>query len=143
LWNAVVSSYFSVQREGGGIMTYGGFKHIMDLQFSKDFGLYFSEDSTPASEKDTEVSPFNLPVYRFTKVQYLGQTIPGQVAILGAMSSDEAPALPVIHRICLKVEDTLMTVSPIIDGLITYGVERLEALQITKLVNRNLPKTVF
>ncbi len=142
LWNAIASSYLSVQRERG-IMTYGGFKHRMDLQFSKDFGLYLSEDSTPPSEKDTKVSPLNLPTYRFTEMQYFGQTMLGQVAILGAMDSDEVPDLPVIHRICLKVEDTLVTVSPIVDGLVTNGAERIESLQIVKLVNRNLPKTVF
>lgn len=142
LWRDIGEDYFNVPR-GGGVMTYQGFKLSMDGLFSKPLSLYFTEDCSPPQEEDTAVSPLGLDIFPFTRVSYLGQTQPGFVSWHGEVIPLDAHKTLVIHRICTKLNDTLLNAAFIRDGLTPAGVEVFETYQSMRLINKSLPKTNF
>lgn len=142
LWQDIAQKYFNVPSKGG-VVTYQGFKWLMDKTFSKSLSLCFTEDDSPPKNEDTAVSPLGRDVFFFTEASYLSQTQPGFVAWQGKLSPLDLYRDKKIHRICTKLDDTLLNVTFIDEGLTPAGVNIFETYQSMSLVNKNQPKTRF
>jgi hypothetical protein len=142
LWRDIAETYFQVPR-GGGVVTYQGFKWMMDNLFSHPLSLYFTEDNSPAQEDDTQVSPLGLPTFKFEQSKYLSQTKPGAVSWQGDMNLFDIHRNLSIHRVCSLVDKTLMNVAFIKDGLSPLEADVFQTYQSMRLLNRSQPKTSF
>ena len=141
-WHDITQKYFDVPG-GGGVITYQGFKWLMDRLFSRSLSLCFTEDDSPAKNEDISVSPLGKDVFFFSEALYLGQTQPGFVFWQGKISPLDLYQDKKIHRICTKVDDTMLNVAFIDEGLTPSGVDIFETYQGMRLVNKNQPKTRF
>lgn len=142
LWCDIAETYCNVPR-GGGVVTYQGFKLMMDKMFSQSLSLQFTEDSSPPKNEDTTVSPLGFAAFNFAKSSYVGQTKPGFVSWQGKLSRLNPNKYPFVYRICSKLGDTLFNVSFVRDGLSPTGVDIFETYQSVRLVNKSQPKTSF
>ena len=143
LWRDIAERVLSVQPGRTGAVTYSGFKMMLDNAFADRLTMYFTDDSSPVSKEDTEVSPGGHAVFGFANVTYLSETAPGRVSFLGSQPLENLETLPVIHRICSKAHDALMTCWSSEEGLYPDDVDFLESHQTIRLVNRDLPRVVF
>lgn len=142
LWQDIAETYSQVPR-GGGVVTYQGFKWMMDNFFSRPLSLQFTEDSSLPRKDDTQVSPLSLTTYEFEESRYLGETKPGVVSWQGEISLLDIHKHLSIHRVCLLVDKTLLNADFIEDGLSPSGADVFQAYQSVRLVNRGQPKTTF
>jgi hypothetical protein len=142
LWRAIAETYFQVPR-GGGVVTYQGFKFLMNKVFSHSLSLQFTEDSSPACKEDTKVSPLGLTSFEFEQPTYLGETKPGVVSWQGELTLLETHKHLSIHRICTLLDGKLINVDFIKDSLSPSGVNIFQTYQSTRLLNRSQPKTTF
>ena len=142
LWRDIAETYFQVPR-GGGVVTYQGFKCMMDNFFSRPLSLQFTEDNSLPRKDDTQVSPLSLTTYEFEESRYLGETRPGVVSWQGEISLLDIHKHLSIHRVCSKVGEILFNVDFIRDGLSPSGVDVFQTHQSTRLLNRGQPKTIF
>jgi hypothetical protein len=143
LWREIAERCLSVQSGGGGGMTDAGFKMMLDNALTNQLTMYFTDDPSPITKEDTEVSPMGRPVLPFSKVTYLSETAPGRVSFVGSQALAEIKVLPVVHRICSKAADVLLTGWCIEEGLCLDGTDYLESYQGFRLINRDLPRVVF
>lgn len=142
LWQAIAETYFQVPR-GGGVVTYQGFKLWMDKIFSRPLSLRFTEDNSPVRKEDTKVSPLGLPFFRFEQSTYLGETKPGVVSWQGELMLQDIHKRLSIHRVCTSLDEKLITVDFIKDGISPSGIDVFQTYQSTRLLNRGQPKTTF
>jgi hypothetical protein len=142
LWRDIAETYFQVPR-GGSVVTYQGFKSLMDKAFRHPISLRFTEDSSPASKEDTQLSPLGLATFEFEQPTYLSETKPGIVSWQGEITLLDVHKHLSIHRICSVAGKTLMTVDFIRDGLSPSGVDILQTYQNMRLSNTGQPKTTF
>lgn len=142
LWQHIAAKKFFISL-GGGVITYGGFRLMMDNAFSKGITFYFIEDSSPTKSEDREISPLRKQVIQFDNSEYLGQSRPGFVALQGRIRvTNKFDKMP-IYRICSTRDDILYTVSHISSALIPIGVDDLETMHEIRLINEGQPKTYF
>lgn len=142
LWRDIAETYFQVPR-AGGVVTYQGFKFLMDGLFKRPLSLYFTEDNSLPRKDDTQVSPLGLTTFEFEQSMYLGETKPGNVSWQGKISILDIHKYLSIHRVCSLVDKTLLNVDFIKDGLSPSGVDVFQTHQIMRLSNRGQPKTTF
>lgn len=142
LWQDIAQKYFDVPSKGG-VFTYQGFKWLMDKAFSKKLSICFTEDDSIPEKEDTAVSPLGKDIFFFKEVSYLSQTQPGFVSWQGRLSSLDLCTNKKIHRICTKLDDTLLNVVFIDEGLISIGVDIFESYESISLLNKSQPKTRF
>ncbi|GEM_PF-799539 len=144
LWRAIAQKHLCVRgsREIGA-MTYGGFRRSMDDTYSRDFGMFYTDDAAPASWEDKEVSPSGRPVHPFDQIRYLAETSPGHASFqaIKRIGPDSNPTK--VHRICSVEEGRLGTVHFVADGLYLDDVDIFESLLTWRLVNLGLPRTSF
>lgn len=144
IWRQIAQTCLSVHGgEGGGGITYAGFRHLIDKTLSQDLTMYFTEDPSPARKDDEQVSPLGKSVFAFKEVQYLSETAPGRVSFIGSYPISETSAMPVIHRICSKACDVLQTVVYVKEGLNLEYIDCFESFQTFRLINKGLPKSTF
>jgi hypothetical protein len=143
LWRQIAQDCLLARRGSGGGMTYVGFKMMMDNALSNKLSMYFTQDPSPAKKADTKVSPLGKKIYPFRDVAYHGETAPGRVSFLGSHPISKLDNLPIVHRICAKTRDALMTACCIEEGLEMSDVDVFESLQTIRLRNRDLPKIAF
>jgi hypothetical protein len=143
LWREIAEHCLSVRPGGGGAVTYAGFKMMLDNALADRLTMYFTDDASPTKKEDTEVSPSGRPVFPFSIVTYLSETAPGRVSFIGSQALAEIEVVPVVHRICSKAGDALMTGWSIEEGLCLDGIDYLESHQTIRLINRDLPRIVF
>lgn len=63
-WRKIASVYFNIPG-GGGVITHQGFKSMMDAAFENGFAFIASDDKTPPTKEDTEISPLMKDVYSY------------------------------------------------------------------------------
>lgn len=143
LLREIAQRCLSVRSGGGGGVTDAGFKMVLDNALADRLTIYFTDDTSPFKKEDTEVSPGGRPVFPFSKVTYLSETAPGRVSFIGLQALAEIEVVPVVHRICSKAGDALMTGWSIEEGLYLDGTDYLESYQGFRLINRDLPRIVF
>lgn len=143
IWRQLAHKYLSVHREGDGGMTYIGFKRMMDRAMSEGLRMFFTDDPSPAKKEDTEVSPLGREVFPLSDVRYLSETAPGRVSFVGTQFLTGGNEYPPVYRICLMVGESLMAVATIDEGLYLESIDIFESLQITRLINKDLPRTLF
>ncbi|KHE91408.1 MAG: hypothetical protein K8F52_01845 [Candidatus Scalindua rubra] len=143
IWFHISTSKFFVP-SGGGVITYGGFKLLMNKAFSKGIGFYFTHDSSLPTKADTKVSPLNKKVIKFDDCSYLGESRPGYVAFEGkAIIKNSFKTLP-IHRIgCLINDKTLYNILHFTLPLQLIGADDFEINQEIRLINSTQPRTTF
>jgi hypothetical protein len=143
IWRQIAQRCLSIRSGGSGAFTYGGFKMMMDNALSTGLTMYFSEDDSPATKGDTEISPQGRAVVAFDQTVYLSETAPGRVSFTGSLSSEGGRDLPRIYRIGTKVGGSLICVGRITGGVDIAGVDVFESVQTIRLRNVGLPRTVF
>lgn len=142
LWREIVGKCYNISIGGGGV-TYQGFKVWMDAFAAPGFSMYITDDSTPFLPEDTSISPQNHQVYPACEVKYSGDYRSGMVLIKGTFKSETFSKLDVIHRIGTMVNQKLMFVSHIQDGIRPSGVDIFESDVTLRLINKSSPKTIF
>ena len=142
LWRDIAETYFQVSR-AGGVVTYQGFKSLMDRVFKHPLSLYFTEDDSPPKKDDTQVSPLGLATFEFEQSRYLGEAKPGIVSWQGEISLLDIHKPLSIHRICSLIDQTLLNVDFIKNGLAPSGADVFQTHQSMRLLNRGQPKTTF
>jgi hypothetical protein len=142
LWHSIAETYFQVP-SGGGVVTYQGFKLLMSKAFSHPLSLHFTEDNSPACKEDTKVSPLGLTSFEFEQPTYLGETKPGVVSWQGELTLQDIHKHLSIHRVCTSLDEKLINVDFIRDGLFPSGIDVFQTYQSTRLLNRSQPKTTF
>jgi len=142
LWCDIAETYLQVPC-GGGAVTYQGFKFFMDKVFSRSLSLQFTEDNSIPQEDDTQVSPLGFTTFEFEQSRYLGNTKPGIVSWQGEIDLLDIHKYLSIHRVCSLVDDTLMNVDFIKDGLSPLGADIFQTSQYMRLLNKGQPKTTF
>lgn len=143
LWRHIAECVLSVRAGASGVVTYSGFKMMLDRALADGLTMYFTDDPSPVNKEDTEVSPLGHIVFHFAKVTYLSETAPGRVSFVGLQPLADVAAVPTIHRICSKAGDAMMTASSIEEGLYLDGVDYFESYETIRLINRDLPRVVF
>jgi hypothetical protein len=143
LWREIAIRCLSVRSGGGGAVTYVGFKMMLDNALGNGLTMYFTDDPTPVKKEDNEVSPNGRPVFQFSDVSYLSETAPGRVSFVGSQPLCGVSPLPVVHRICSKAGDSLMTGWSTEQPLYLDGIDYLESHQTFRLINRDLPRVIF
>jgi hypothetical protein len=133
--------YFKINTTGG-FVTHEGFKSLMST-LGNNFELYSSEDPTPPSSDDKEVSPLNLSIDKFSNIDYRDDSVLGQVFFLGEMEYNDLININKIFRICSTSKDKLVFVSFINDGLIPTGIDRFKTSINIRLHNKYQPKVSF
>jgi hypothetical protein len=142
LWRVIAETYFQVS-SAGGVVTYQGFKLLMDNIFKGSLSLHFTEDDSPPKRDDTQVSPLGLATFEFEQSKYLGEARPGIVSWQGDLSLLNSHKSLSIHRICSLMNQTLLNVDLIKDGLTPSEVDVFQTHQSMRLLNRGQPKTTF
>lgn len=142
LWRDIAAAYFKVPR-GGSVVTYQGFKFLMDATFGRPLSLHFTEDKSPPRREDTVISPLGFATFEFDDSSYFGETKPGFVSWLGETTLQGMHKGLTVHRICSKLGDTLFNVAFIESGLSPTGVDIFQTYQSAMLVNKGQPKTTF
>jgi hypothetical protein len=142
LWRDIAETYFQVPR-GGGVVTYQGFRSLMDRSFSRPLSLYFTEDNSPPRKDDIQVSPLGLPIFEFEQPIYPSETKPRVVSWQGEIKLLEIHKNLSIHRMCSLVDKTLPNVDFIKDGLSPSGADAFQTYQSVRLLNIGQPKTTF
>lgn len=142
LWHEIAQVYFRFSQRGG-VITYQGFKMMMDNTFQQALSIHFTEDDSQAGRNDSQISPKGSPTFQFVTATYLGETKPGIVSIKGEIEIKQLAAQQDIHRICTCLNSELMFVNNIHDGLRPFGVDIFQSLQSISLVNSGQPKTTF
>jgi hypothetical protein len=143
LWREIAIRCLSVRSSGGGVVTYVGFKMMLDNALADQLKMYFTDDASPAKKEDTEVSPTGRPVFPFANATYLSETAPGRVSFIGSHPLADIAVMPAVHRICSGVSDGLMTAYSIAEGLYPDGVDYFESHQTIRLINNDLPRVTF
>ena len=141
LWQQIITNIFNVN-VSSGVITYQGFKAMMDNVFGQGFFFYATSDPSVPTKEDVDVSPLNCPIYSFVDNKCEGEKSPGHILLSGVIY-DELKKIDSIHRICLKIDETLYSVAFIKDGLLPIGVDKFENNEILRLINKNAPKTIF
>lgn len=143
LWREIAEEYFNVSKEGGGLTNYG-FEFIMDKGFKSGFDFNVTSDSSPVKKDNKKVSPLGYPVFSCQKTSYEGMYKPGHVLLTGNIEkSDKLQKIDLIHRIGTKVEEKLICVASIEDGLKVSGISKFENFQIFRLVGKDSPEAIF
>lgn len=143
IWRTIAQHFCGVRMMGGGVVTYEGFKHMMDQTLSAKLTMACTDDPTPPSKDDTAISPVGSDVIEFDEVLYQGDVTPGRVAIKGIMIVSNHPKLPLLHRVCSRVKEALLSVAYVDGGFDLSGIDRFETVQVFRLHNQGTPKTLF
>jgi len=143
IWRQIAERCLSVRSGGSSAMTYVGFRMMMDGVLSSGLTMYMTEDDSPFNKDDRAVSPLGKRLYPFQETRYVGETAPGRVAILGSSSPAAGDDMPIIHRIGVSNDRSVLLVGVITDGLKISGVDVFESVQTLRLRNLGLPKTAF
>jgi hypothetical protein len=143
LWREIAERELSVRRGPSAVMTNSGFKMMCDNAFTNRLTMYFTDDPSPVSKHDTEVSPRGHLTFPFSTVTYLSETAPGRVSFVGSQFLADLKTIPAIHRICSKIAEALMTVWYSEEGLYLDSVDFIESHQTIRLINRDLPRLIF
>lgn len=139
LWQQIAVRYFNTSRNGVSF-NYHGFRLLMDDAFGDGFELLATDDPTPVSKSDTDVSPLNHPVIPFSHLRYENASVPGRVFLIGCLEGEALRNMEMFHRFCSKTRGVLFTMSDIKEGLFPVGVDKLECYHGIRLKNNNLPK---
>lgn len=141
IWRQIVLNLFKFKLSGG-IIPNDGLNSIISI-LRDNLKLYLSDDSTPPSNDAAQVSPLNLNIIRFSKIEFIDSHINGQVYCLGLMDYLELKNIEKIYRICSTRNDTLFAISFIKDGLIPTGIDRFETSMNIRVLNKRQPKVTF
>jgi len=139
LWQMIASKYYNIPYDNGSI-TFEGFKDLMDHLFENDPGILATDDPTPPSESDTEVSPLNHPVIPLSHIRYDNTAVTGRVLLFGILEGEALRHVEMIHRFYSKYGENMLGICYIEEGLFPMGVDKLEFYQGIQLRNNNLPK---
>ena len=143
LWRKIAERILGIHSGRSSAVTHIGFKKMLDNAFTNRLTMYFTDDPTPESKQDTEVSPLGHEVFPFAEVTYLSETAPGRVSYFGSQGVTDLETIPVIHRICSKLDEVLTITWSSEEGLYLDNVDVFESHQTTRLVNRDLPRVIF
>jgi hypothetical protein len=143
IWRTIASQCLGVRPGASGAMTYAGFKIMLDNTLQDKLTAYVTDDPSPVTKEDTRVSPLDHPVYPFEKLTYLSETSPGRVSFVASQGLHGAMAPHTVRRICSMAGNVLLTASTISDALELSGADCVESYQSIRLVNRDLPRTLF
>jgi hypothetical protein len=141
VWRQIAKDYFGVNSEGG-VMTYAGFKSIIDAGFKQLFVFCATADPSVPTKEDDAISPSGFPSFIFDENKYEGEIGPGRTLLTGVLS-EALIQIDVIHKVCTQVDSKLISVSHIKDGIYPLGVNMFENYEILRLVNKSTPKAIF
>jgi hypothetical protein len=139
LWQKIVAQYFNIPYSSGAF-TFAGFKDLMDHMFENDPELLATDDPTPPSPSDIEVSPLKHPVTPFSHIIYENSAVPGRVFLIGSLEGEALRNVEMLHRFCSKSRGNMFSISYIKGGLFPVGVDKLEYYHCIRLKNNNLPE---
>jgi len=142
LWRKIAEVFYQVTSPGGFLTSYA-FKMLMDKEFSSPLSLQFTEDDSVPGDDDMQVSPRGLATYEFEKTEYLSETKPSIVSWREETRVRDSHNNLFIHRICSLVNNTLLNVDFIRNGLSIKGVDVFQTYQNMRLLNTDYPKTTF
>jgi hypothetical protein len=137
----IAETCLSVRRGGGGLVTYYGFKSMMDNALSQNPRMHYREIKQSPTGDDAEINVSDGSFRAFDTVTYLGETEPGRVAVEGSFRVRDAA--PVIRLICTSTDLSLLAFCEIVDGLDVSGVDTFEFRQAIRLFNQGMPRTTF
>jgi hypothetical protein len=126
IWRRIAIAYFNIPGEGG-VITNQGFKSLMNNAFSGGFSFVASNDKTPPSENDHEISPLKKDKYVYNRTDYKNNLNGGRVLLTGCLAGNELSRVEVIHRIGVEIKDVLFSIKYIKDGLYVDGVDEFES----------------
>ncbi len=142
LWREIARGHLPL-RSIGGVVTYEGFRMMMDGTMATDLSAFYTDDDTPPKSTDTQISPLGRDVHSFGNIRYLSETSPGHVSLVATQRLDSSTPPTMIHRICSKTGGSLFGVSYIPEGLMPDDVDVFESFQTVRLVNSQQPRTSF
>jgi len=142
LWREINGVYFEISNSGS-VMTYTGFKLIMDGLFKESFKLQFTDDITPPNSNDTLVSPKNHPLFSLSNLSYDNNSKPEKIILKGEITLEKLSKRMLIHRIAILTKNTLFSIDYIKDSLSTEGIDVFETCQSVHLINKKTPITMF
>jgi hypothetical protein len=141
LWTGIVRAWLGLAR-GGGVITYGGFKMLVEGPFASA-RLAVTADDTIAGNADV-ASPKDMVVTQFSSRPRIVEIRPGHMALIGETAVSALPTPQSVGRILVMLEDgTLMFLFSIGGGLSLEGTDVLEVTNVARLVNRSQPRTEF
>jgi hypothetical protein len=143
IWRAIAQHFCHLRTKGSGVVTYEGFKLMMDRALSGKLTMVCTDDPTRPSKSDIVVSPGGRDVIEFDVVAYQGEITPGRVAIKGVMNVSNHSKLRILHRVCALIQETLLNVAYVNGGLDLSGIDEFVTVQMFRLHNKGLPKTLF
>ena len=143
IWRVVAQELFETRTRVSGVITYEGFKLMMDNALSSDLSMAYTDDQTPVTRGDTAISPRGNVIINFDEVKYCGEIRPGHVGINGSLVIANHKELPVLHRIGVTLSKALFCAGDVDGGLELHDVDRFESLQIIRLINKGAPRTLF
>lgn len=138
----IVNGYYPVRRLCG-VMEHEGFYYDMDRIHESGFQVYFTDDPSPASVFDTEVSPRGYPIYPFTDVEYRKTIERAEVEFVCTVKVDEDLKNMTVKRICSKYQGIVARTSSFSDGILLDGINVFEYIQKIRLVDYGSPRTDF
>src|SRR5258705_9676647 len=102
-----------------------------------------TEDDSAFNTSDSAVSPLGKRLYPFHETRYMGERAPGRVGIVGASRPAAGHDMPIVHRIGVSNDRSVLLVGVITGGLEISGVDVFESVQTLRLRNLCLPRTAF
>jgi hypothetical protein len=136
------SEYLAVRPGASGGMTHAGFRLLMD-GVSDALTMHFTEDMSPATRDDTAVSPMGLRTFALDKATYDAESKPGKVDFVGSVRVNDGTDGLVVGRVCATTRDVLLLADLIEHGLLLSDIDVLESRQSVRMINNELPRTVF
>lgn len=163
LWHEIVVHYYRRSIGEGGV-TYPGFKLWMDNAAALGFSIYITIDPIqeepnaasllsvlimPTHKNPTPshlkifLSSLKQPKYLANEVMYSGDYQPGMVLFKGTFNRECLSKLDIVHGIGTIINNNLIKVSNIEDGIRPEGIDKFESDVTLRLINKSSPKTIF
>jgi hypothetical protein len=163
LWRETVVK-FSSQSIGGSVVTYQGFKIWMDNAAALGYSMYVTKKPIKevsnvgslisALANPTQINPppscfkkflssLHQRKYLTNELVYSGEYRPGMVLYRGTYNQENLSKLDFIHGIGMIINNNLINVSNIEDGIKLAGVDAFESDLTLRLINKSSPKTIF
>ncbi len=143
IWRTIAEGRANVRSAGGGAVTNAGFQIFMSNAFDGTNAMECTDDVSPNTVSDTQMSPQGRPVLAFDRTEFNRDFSPGRVAITGFLDATRVPAGTLLHRIGTKMEGTLFSVIFLHRGLSLEGVDELKVMNVFRLRNTKTPRLVF
>ena len=141
LWSEIVRAWL-FPGQGSGVVTYQGFRKMIEIAFSQTF-VALTADDTEALSSDSVPSPRGHPVSIIKTPASLYEAKPGHMCLSASVGVSTLPPKQAIGRVVLMADSKPVLVSNIEGQLTLSGADVFEAEMTLRLVNLGLPRTEF